>query len=798
MNMEDRAAWMAFITAFITLGTQILVHRIITAKLLNNYAFLVISLTMLGFAFSGAILSRRLKLFLDNLNDAVSVCVSSFVISLVFSGALFYHIPLGTQIVSSRLQFLQNFTSYMLLALLFAVPFAFCGFILGALLSLKKFPTNRIYFFDLLGSSIGAMIILPALILLGVEANILLLLWVFLIVSTILFPPTRVMPRWIGYGTFLFLILSSFFHANLFKMSYPEGSMLSRSTIEHIAWDPIARIEVLKEPENVLHPDTFRFPCLIGGDMEFIRQFKKSITQNNFAFTFAIEYNGDVNTLKGIRETIYSAAYIPDSVSNPRAVIIGVGGGFDILTALYYRASEITGVEINAATIKILNDTYKDYFNNWVSNPKVNLVHEEGRHFLSQTDKKYDIIQLSGVDSYAGTAALANIFSESYLYTEEAMSLFFSRLSENGIINMMRLEFGYYAPREMFRALTTAVGVLRKKGIQNPAEHIVMLTSSEGHYTAMLIKKSPFNHKEISRLRDWASGNKYFNISACPGMDEKHAFAYQRFLSLGNPIMEKRVILNYPFNVVPAVDDKPFFFRHSYWWHLFAKDPIIRGSIPVLEYSLIVLFLLIGFASVLCIYMPLRGLIKATRKHRDVKRYGIVVALIGIGFMVIEISLMQKYGLFLGHPNYAISVVLASLLFSTGIGSIYCRSILLKLGKIRYVSYILVLTVVAVHFFVLPHLLSFISISFILKIILVFFLIFPIGICLGVFMPATLDRLKEIDASFVPWAWGVNGIFSVISPIICIGLSVTFGFSFVLFCSLPIYLAAGMIFPDNE
>jgi spermidine synthase len=134
-------------------------------------------------------------------------------------------------------------------------------------------------------------------------------------------------------------------------------------------------------------------------------------------------------------------------------VAIGVGGGFDLLTALYFDASEVTGVEVNGATLDILRRVYRDYTKHWVTDPRVTLVEDDGRHFLAASDRAYDVIQLSGVDSYSGTPGAAHVFSENYLYTAEAFDLYLSRLSDEGIVNMMRLE--WKPPREMLRALVT-------------------------------------------------------------------------------------------------------------------------------------------------------------------------------------------------------------------------------------------------------------------------------------------------------------------------------------------------------
>ena len=187
---------------------------------------------------------------------------------------------------------------------------------------------------------------------------------------------------------------------------------------------------------------------------------------------------------------------------SPRAVVaIGVGGGFDILTALHFGAGEVTGVEVNGTILRLLTRDYRDYFRPWVEDPRVRLVSDEGRHFLAQDPRLFDLIQLSGVDSYSGTPGAAHVFSENYLYTHQAFALYLSRLSPEGLVHMMRLE--HSPPREMLRALVTAVGALREAGTARPADHVVTLTATHGNITSLLVKKAPFTAAELDRLERW-------------------------------------------------------------------------------------------------------------------------------------------------------------------------------------------------------------------------------------------------------------------------------------------------------
>jgi hypothetical protein len=250
--------------------------------------------------------------------------------------------------------------------------------------------------------------------------------------------------------------------------------------------------------------------------------------------------------------------------------------------------------------------------------------------------------------------------------------------------------------------------------------------------------------------------------------------------------------------VRPPEDDRPFFFRFSYWSHLFSREPVVLASVPVLDYGLLLLFVTTGLAAAACVYLPLRLLAGRGLRAPRAGRYAAYFAAIGLGYMAIEMALIQKFGLFMGHPNYALSVVLAALLLATGIGALASARVLAMLGRQRFVAYALAAVVLAEHLLVLPRLSDWIGLPFAARVAIVFALVLPIGVCLGTFFPVGLDRLKGSASAFAPWAWGVNGIFSVVAPIVSVAVSMTWGISALLLSAVPVYLVAGLLLPDGD
>ena len=397
------------------------------------------------------------------------------------------------------------------------------------------------------------------------------------------------------------------------------------------------------------------------------------------------------------------------------------------------------------------------------------------------------------------------MFSENYLYTAEAFDLYLSRLSEQGVINMMRLE--HVPEKEMLRALTTAVASLRRAGRRRtPEAHIVTVTEHTGTFTALLVKKTPFTEPTSIASR---SGQPRVRASASPPEPRNRSGANPRTPTRPSWLSDslsartgvhRRLPLR---RRTPVNDDRPFFFNFAYWWHLFpdrvlfAEQPKDWTVVPVLQLSLLVLAAAVCVVMVLAIFLPLRFLLRRGLPTEGKSRIGLYCAGAALGYLAIEVALMQLFGLFLGHPNYSISVVLATLLLSSGLGSLWAGKIVARLGNVRFVAYLLSATIFVEYFLIFPQLSSILGLPFLVRALITGVLVLPIGICLGVFLPTILDAMKRPSPHLVPWAWGVNGIFSVLAPLIAVAIATTFGISALLLSSVPVYLMVAFSFPET-
>ncbi len=801
MNHTARAATIAFVAAAATLAAQVSVHRLVSAKMLNNFAFFVLSLTMLGFAASGAWLARRRGRASEPLGDAITAGAALFAAGLVVATAVMYPSPpvedWGT---GSRASVLIGFFLCMPLGLLYAAAFAGSGVVLGALLSSPALPTRRIYAFDLAGSAAGAVAIVPAISALGAERAAVACGAALLVTATALVPPRSRAARLAAALAAAALMFSAAVPGLAFRMRYARDSFLgqtqagdARYRLELVRWDPVSRIEVSRVPPPLT--DGSPWPSLFGPDSEMLGRFRRVITQNNNAFTYAPEYDGRPESIRGLSQTVYASAYQVVE-PGPRVLVIGVGGGIDVLTALGAGASSVTGVEVNGATLDVVRGTYRDYFRPWVENPRVRLVHEEGRNFLASREDRYDVIQLSGVDSVSGTPGAAHVFSESYLYTAEAFDLYLSRLTDRGVLNVMRPDT--VPQRDTIRLLVTALEALGRRGIERPAEHVLVVADGTGRFVAVLAGLRAFSPEQAARVGAWATGTRFLSLVAGPGAPASPPTnPFAAVLAAPNAASLRAALGRYPWDVLPVGDDRPFFFRTSRWSHLRPAAGTADPGTPVMELGLLALLTVCALAALLLVYLPLRDLRRLGGPGAF--RLAVFFGALGFGYMAIEMALIQKFGLLLGHPNHALTVVLAALLFSTGVGSLLSPGLLRAAGgRLRFVAYALALVVAAEAGLVLPHLASWVGWPFAARATLVVALVFPIGLLLGVWFPTGLDRLKATSPDWAPWAWGLNGMASVVAPVVSVGVSMTFGISLLLLAAVPVYLIAGWSEPEAQ
>jgi hypothetical protein len=475
-----------------------------------------------------------------------------------------------------------------------------------------------------------------------------------------------------------------------------------------------------------------------------------------------------------------------------KTLIIGPGGGWDVARALYSGSTDVTAVEINGIIADtIMRERFAGLSNNLYLRPDVHLYVEDGRSFVRRSTQKYQVLQATLVDTWAATAAGAFALSENNLYTSDAFRDYLLHLTDDGVLAITR--WGFDPPRESLRLISLAIDALGQIGEKEPWRHVIVSrqgsTEGYGALDTVLVSRRPFSAADIARARAiFAAGIQrpvYY-----PGSEISNQF--RDLLLSRNPGLYQR---NYTFDITPVTDDRPFFFYAVQPRDLWAfmkggvetADRKVNKAVPLL-------FTLMGIslaATLLILVAP--PLVLGTRlpRQRGVRGFLVYFLAIGTGYIMIEVGLIQKFVLFLGHPTYALTVVIFSMLVSSGIGSFASSRILARdEGRLIKALGSIVLLTALLAIVVSPLLASLVWLPWILKVVLTVALIAPLGFVMGMPFPTGLKRLEEWHAPSVRWAWSLNAASSVMGSVGALVCAIYFGLVQTLIFGGLFYLAA--------
>lgn len=474
--------------------------------------------------------------------------------------------------------------------------------------------------------------------------------------------------------------------------------------------------------------------------------------------------------------------------------IIGAGGGYDVLTAFHSgNAQHVTAVEINPLVSGFVKYQYDEFSGHLYSLNNVTLRNEDGRSFIRNTTEKYDIIQMSLVDTWAASTNSAYSLTENYLYTTEAFEDYIQHLNTDGILTVTR--WFRKPPIEVLKLVVMVNSSLVNMGVIHPERNVVVVLS--GRVAVLLIKKTEFKISELNQLKEICD-KRGFTIIYSHGLNNDNIISV--FYSFPD---KTNFISTASFNIAPASDDKPFYFQNAGWKNL--VDTIKKFKIHDIqpnEISYIILLVALVqsiFFSAIFIIGPLllgkRECGSLTGSFKNGNMMFMYLSLLGLAFMFVEVTLIQKFVLFLGQPVYSISIVLLSLLTSAGIGSLISARIennisMKKLDKILLVLVILICSYV----FILQALSSIIlGWPVLIRCILTIILILPLGFLMGMPFPMMLNYAGKYNPNLIPWCLGINGCFSVVSSVLCVIIAMEFGFSKVMFSAALCYFLAFFI-----
>jgi hypothetical protein len=484
--------------------------------------------------------------------------------------------------------------------------------------------------------------------------------------------------------------------------------------------------------------------------------------------------------------------------------IIGPGGGVDVLRAVANGSPSVTGIEINPIiATTIMRGRYADYAQHLYDRPDVHINVTDGRSFLRSTPQHFDVVQMTLVDTWASTAAGAFALSENNLYTVEAFEGYFKHLKPGGMIAITRWEFRQ--PREALRVVAVAMEALHRLGVSNPARNFIVASQGsldeDGIPVVVLAKTTAFTPEEEAAVSKHC--DRYAELDPLYLPSEPGQNPFSALIASNDPYAFART---YAYNVAPVDDNAPFFFFTLKAAQILGEKGLRQGIDWKVNLGVLVLLLVlvISFVAVLVfLVLPLAMRRGESRKPPLTLLYFVAV---GLGYILVEIAFVQRFVLFLGHPTYALTVVIFLLMLSSGAGSLFSR-LWLPRAEMGWIPLLLVIVTLLADVFFLPgRLAALVGLSFGYRLLVSGVILVPLGFVMGMPFPTGLRALAASPAPEFPagqsagdnaveWAWAMNAAASVLGSVLAMVIAIQFGLTVTLACGATAYLLALIVAP---
>ena len=743
------------LTTLATLLLELSLTRIFSVVFYYHFAFLAISIALFGLGVGGVFsyivagwktpLFRKLG-YLSMLNSLLVIAALAVVVAQKEEPGVW-----GLTLV--------YFTT--------ALPFFVSGTIVSLAISETVERIDRVYFFDLLGASAGCLLLVRFLNSFGGTSTVMFVAVLFAAAGAIWHSMAGSVKL---RATAVALALAVFFFVfyngthDIIAIRYAKGQKLKHE--DFVQWNSFSRIAVRD------------YMILIDAD----------------ASTGIASFDFEHLSARDRHLLLRQGPALPYAVRpGAKALIIGPGGGWDVARALASGSRDITGVEINPIiATTVMRDKYVAQSRGIYLRPGVHIFVEDGRSFVRRSHERYQVVQATLVDTWASTAAGAFALSENNLYTTDAFRDYLLHLTDDGMCAFTR--WGLDPPRESLRLVSLAMAALTQLGETEPWRHIIVgregSTQGWGARDTVLISKKPFGAADVARARAALTAADMQTIYL---PDERIPGQFTDLLRSSDPAAYER---SYRYNITPVGDNQPFFFYTVQPRDILAflanasrrsADYKINKAVPLL-YALMAISVL---ATAIILALPPLVLGARLPRHKGVLTFLLYFICIGAGYILIEMALIQKFVLFLGHPTYALTVVIFSMLVSSGLGSYFSRRILGDDARRLYRALILIAVLVTLLAAVVTPLLEAgVGLPLTLKFAITVALISPAGFVMGMPFPTALKRLEEWHKPSVRWAWSLNAAASVLGSVGSLVCAIYLGLVQTLLAGGLLYLAA--------
>ena len=743
-----------FLTTLSLLQFELFLTRIFSVTMWYHFAFMAISLAMFGLA-AGAIFVELMKKREAHAMLANFGLLLALTSAICFAAQLYIPVDPEKEIAWTALAFI-----------LAAIPFVFGGMVVCV--ALTRFPrhTGGLYAADLAGSAAGCILTIP--ILNHIHAPTAVILNAGIAALAAFAWPSNGKTRWIAgsCGALLLSLGAINQSVKLVDIQWLKGGRNSHDGL-YEKWNAFSRIHVRE-----LGSQPF------GWGLSPRYRAKREIGQlyldiDSGAATVITKFDGNLNAVEHLKYDVTALAHY---LRNPTSVlVIGIGGGRDILTSLAFGQRHVTGVEINPDILRLLTRRFGQYSGSLQNNPDVTLVHDEARSYVARSLESYGIIQASLIDTWAATSAGAYVLTENGLYTKEAWLTFLTHLTPDGILTMSRW---YYEaqPAEILRLAALATASLMDIGVADPRQHVIIVRNQD--VATIMVAKRPFSAADIDAVTKISKAMEFQPVLT-PRFAERPEFE-----AISTPGQYEHLIRTYPLNIEAPTDDSPFFF------HMLRAGDLLKRStfqgmnqlnlraVNVLGRSLVI----VSGLSVIAIIAPL----VFRRKVGEARsiRLMIYFAAIGLAFMMVEIGQLERLIVFLGHPIYGLTVVLFVLLLASSCGSFYS-------SRMRPWMWLLPVALAAFIFASPSVTYQLTAASTPVRIAVSALLLFPSGFFMGMAFPLGISKAVSVnEGAPTAWYWGVNGAFSVISSVLAVAVAVFWGVTVTLLVGLGAYILA--------
>jgi hypothetical protein len=765
------------------LMTELALTRIFSVTMYYHFAFLAISIALFGLSASG-VLVYVFRTHLARRDTRALLAFGALLHSTATLVALACLVRIRVGLDYSP----RNLFLMLAIYVLASLPFVTGGAVVSLSFARLSDRINVLYASDLLGAALGCLLLIPLLNGVGAPGVVMTAATLSLL-AALCFAPARLRRR-VALVAVVVLALPTAVQLagrSPFEVVDTKGHLGDR--ILFSKWNSFSRVAVYDRP----HGDWSLSPAFSGPRIESL-----FMDIDSAASTPLVKSTGHLPDARSLRYELTAIAYhLVEAPGGFSALVIGPGGGRDLLSALVFGATQIDGVEINPIIARdVMLDRFGTYSGGIYKDPRVAIHVDDGRSFVRRSPRQYDVIQASLVDTWAATAAGAYTLTENSLYTSEAFGEYLDHLSDRGVLTITRWVF------DGLRLVSLAQAACAARGL-DASRHLAIIRFDR--VATFLLKKTPFTDAEVSTLQQVAR-DLDFEVLYAPGLSGLEtasdsvesdpvemvrsgtsAADYRRLILATD---RERFLADYPLDIRPTTDDRPFFFHTT---RLAKQFDVAFGRTMLFGNGLSALLTLFGISAALVVLFVLGPLVlSAGRPGEGWAAWLIYFGALGAGFMLLEVALLQQFVLLLGHPVYSLTVTLFSLLLGTGIGSFISRRVSSDRVKAATGRVLVAIAAVALMApFVIPRVIDWaIPWPLPFRIALAVALLLPLGILLGIPLPGGMRLLTAQRPEIIPWGWGLNGAFSVVGATLAIFIAMNWGFSTALVVAGLVYASA--------